>query len=84
MTMKRNLMICDRCGVDDFSGRASVMKFFSLALGWEGDSEQVGDKRWDLCEDCVRDLQNWMAVENTNVLKKVSGETSDATERKPR
>ena len=62
--MRRNLMICDRCDVNDYEGRSSLMKFSSLALFHSGvDDASTEEWHWDLCEDCVRDLHTWMENE---------------------
>jgi len=58
--MKRDLTICDRCGTNDFSGRASVIEFSKLELGG-GNARTL-----DLCEDCVSDFLQWLEKEKHN------------------
>jgi hypothetical protein len=61
-TMKRNLMICDRCGADDFSGRTALMRFAKLTVvGGNVDADDHGGTvEFDLCEDCVTELDGWI------------------------
>lgn len=55
--MKREMIVCDRCGRKIESGRVHLIcwkRWMSVFLG------QTNGKDYDLCPECAKELERWM------------------------